>query len=173
MSLHGERPNSREGAPVTGTVEVAFSEAYKLSLTPEWRSVCQRHHCMLLEGPEGVTETVLSLLKPHLRTPVVWTGSQSPLEFPSGPCGALVLPDVKALGRQEQLRLLAWLNTPRDRTQVVSTTAHPLFPWVERGHFDEALHYRLNVIRLCVDSKLITAIPRIALESSTGARLQQ
>jgi hypothetical protein len=157
---------------VTGTVEVALSEAYKLSLTPEWRSVCNRHHCMLIEGPESVTETVLALLKPHLLTPVVWTGSQSPLEFPAGSCGALVLRDVTALGRREQLRLLAWLNAPRDRTQVVSTTPHPLFPWVVRGHFDEALYYRLNVIRLRVDSKAITPFQGTAIESSTVARLE-
>jgi hypothetical protein len=120
---------------VTERVEVVPSQAdtVRLASTHEWRSVCTRHHCMLLEGPDGVTETVLSLLKPHLRTPVVWTGSESPLEFPCGPCGALVLRDVTALGRQEQLRLLARLNTPRARTQVVSTTSHPLFPWVVAG----------------------------------------
>ncbi len=172
MSLHGERPNSRRGAPVMGRVEVVLSDTVRLASTHEWRSVCTRHHCMLLEGPEGVTETVLSLLKPHLRSPVVWTGSESPLEFPSGPCGALVLRDVTALGRQEQLRLLAWLNTPRDRKQVVSTTAHPLFPWVVRGHFDEALYYRLNVIRLRVGSHAITAVPGTTIGSSTGARLE-
>jgi len=159
---------------VTGKVEVVLSEAntVRLASTHEWRSVCTRHHCMLIEGPESVTETVLTLLKPHLRAPVVWTGSQSPFEFPADPCGALVLRDVTALGRQEQLRLLAWLNAPRDRTQVVSTTAHPLFPWVVRGHFDEALYYRLNVIRLRVDSKAITAFQRTAIKSSTVARLE-
>ncbi len=158
---------------MTGRVEVALSQADtdRLASTHEWRSVCTRHHCMLLEGPDGVTETVLSLLKPHLRAPVVWTGSQSPLEFPSGPCGALVLRDVTALGRQEQLRLLAWLNAPRARTQVVSTTAHPLFPWVVSGHFDEALYYRLNVIRLCVGSHAIAAIPATSIEPSAGAGL--
>ena len=55
---------------MTGTVGVVRSEAdtFRLALTQEWRSVCTRHHCMLLEGPEDVTETVLLHLKPHLRT---------------------------------------------------------------------------------------------------------
>jgi hypothetical protein len=46
---------------MTGTVEVVRSEAntFRPALTQEWRSVCTRHHCMLLEGPEDVTETVL------------------------------------------------------------------------------------------------------------------
>ena len=154
-----------------GTVEVVLSEAgtFRLASTHEWRSVCLRHHCVLLEGPEEVTESVLSLLKPHLRTPVVWTCSPSLREFPAAPSGALVLRDVAALGQQEQTRLFRWLDDPRGPKQVVSTTAHPLFTSVARGHFDEALYYRLNVIRLCVALKAIAAIPTAAIESSTGA----
>src|SRR6185503_13466816 len=124
---------------------------------------------MLFEGPDEVTETLLSLLEPHLRLPVVWTSSQSLGAFPSASSGALVLRDVAALGRHEQTRLLGWLDDRHGRKQVVSTTAQPLFPWVARGHFDEALYYRLNVIRVCVDSKAIAAIPRTGSESSTGA----
>jgi len=157
---------------VTGTVEVVFSEAdtFRLaSTTHEWRSVCLRHHCMLLEGPEEVTETVLSLLKPHLRTPVVWTCSQSLRELPAASSGALVLRDVAALGRQEQTQLFRWLDDPHGPKQVVSTTADPLFPWVARGHFDEALYYRLNVIRLSVALKAMAPVPRAAIESSAGA----
>jgi sigma-54-interacting transcriptional regulator len=156
---------------VKGPVEVVLSEADTLRLvsTREWRSVCKRHHPMLLEGPEEVTETVLSLLKPHLRTPVVWTCSQSLREFPAASSGALVLRDVAALGRQEQTRLFRWLDDPHGPKQVVSTTARPLFASVARGHFDEALYYRLNVIRLSVALKAMAPIPRSAIESSAGA----
>ena len=139
-----------------------------LASTPQWRSVCTRHYSMLLEGPEEVTEAVLALLKPHLCTPVVWTSSPSLREFPPASSGALVLRDVTALGRQEQTRLLGWLDDRHGLKQVVSTTTRPLFPWVARGHFDEALYYRLNVIRLCVDSKAIVAIPRTATASTGG-----
>ena len=151
-----------------GTVEVVRSEAgtFRLASTHEWRSVCTRHHSLLLEGPEEVTETVLSLLKPHLRTPVVWTCSQSSREFPAASSCALVLRDVAALGRQEQTRLFRWLDDPHGPKQVVSTTANSLFASVARGHFDEALYYRLNVIRLSVAMKAMAPIPR---ESSTGA----
>jgi Sigma-54 interaction domain len=146
-------------APVTGAVEVALSRGHKFSVasTPEWRGVCARHHNMLLEGPEDSTKEALLLLKPHLRKPVVWARSQTPFELPAGECGGLVLQDVAALGRQEQAGLLAWLEDPTDRKQVVATTAHPLFPLVERGLFDETLYYRLAVIRLCVDSSLTVA----------------
>ncbi len=124
---------------------------------------------MLLEGPEEVTETVLSLLKPHLRTPVVWTCSQSLPELPATSSGALVLRDVASLRQQEQTRLFRWLNDRHGHKQVVSTTAHPLFASVAGGHFDEALYYRLNVIRLSVALKAMAANPRTAIESSTGA----
>lgn len=149
---------------MTGSVGVVFPEAdtIRLASTHEWRSVCTRHHCMLLEGPEDVTETVLLHLKPHLCTPVVWTWSQLPREFPAGQCGALVLRNVAALGRKEQERLLGWLDAPHGPAQVVSTTAHPLFSSVARGRFDDVLYYRLNVIRLCVDSNAIAALPTTA-----------
>ena len=117
---------------------------------------------MLLEGPDDVTETVLLHLKPHLRTPVVWTRSQLPRDFPAGQCGSLVLRNVAALGRKEQARLLGWLDAPHGPTQVVSTTAHPLFSSVARGRFDDVLYYRLNVIRVCVDSNAIAAFPTTA-----------
>jgi hypothetical protein len=155
---------------VIGTVEVVLSEAgtFRLASTHEWRSVCLRHHSMLLEGPEEVTETVLSLLKPHLRTPVVWTCSQSLPELPATSSGALVLRDVAALGRPEQTRLLRWLDDRHGPKQVVSTTAHPLFSSVARGRFDDALYYRLNVIRLSVALKAMAPSPRSAIESTTG-----
>jgi len=108
---------------VTGTNGVVppTADTIRLASTQEWRSVCTRHHCMLLEGPEDVTETVLLHLKPHLRTPVVWTCSQLPRDFPAGLCGALVLRDVAALGRKEQERLLGWLDAPHGPLQGVHT----------------------------------------------------
>jgi len=156
---------------VIETVEVVLSGAgtFPFASSHEWRSVCARHHSMLLEGPEEATETVLSLLKPHLRTPVVWTCSQSLREFPAAASGAVVLRDVAALCRPGQTRLFKWLDDPHGPKQVVSTSAHPLFPSVARGHFDEALYYRLNVIRLSVALKAMAPIPRSAIESSTGA----
>jgi transcriptional regulator of acetoin/glycerol metabolism len=73
-----------------------------------------------------------------------------PLELPTHGCGALVLRNVGALDRYEQAALLRWLDG--ERKQVVSTTAHPLYPLVARGLFDEALYYRLSVLRMTIDS---------------------
>jgi hypothetical protein len=136
------------------TVGVVVSPEQELELisTPEWGSLCRERHNLLLEGPEESTEGVLLFLAPYLRKPVFWKPSQAPFARATGECGALVLQNVAALGREEQSELLRWIDDSSGRTQVVSTTAQPLFPLVKRGLFDEALYYRLNVVLLCVDS---------------------
>jgi hypothetical protein len=121
----------------------------ELISTPEWHSVCTRPHNALFEGPEHVTETLLLILAPHLRTPAIWKRAPTPLELPTDECGSLVLRNVSALDRHGQAALSRWLDTGR---QVISTTAHPLFPLITRGLFDEALYYRLNVMLLSTDS---------------------
>ena len=120
--------------------------------TPEWVSVCARRHNVLLEGSDESTESAVLFLAPYLCRPVVWKPPHGPVALPSGECGALVLQNVEALSRSEQTELLRWLENATDRKQVVSTTVQPLFPLVERGLFDEALYYRLNVMLLSVDA---------------------
>ena len=121
--------------------------------TPEWVSLCARRHNVLLEGSDESTESVLLFLAPYLCRPVVWKPPHAPVVLPSGGCGALVLQDVGALSRPEQSELFRWLENSIDRKQVVSTTVQPLFPLVERGLFDEALYYRLNVMLLSVNAR--------------------
>jgi hypothetical protein len=116
-----------------------------IASSPEWQSVVDGHCNLLLEGPQAWTEAVLCQLAPLLETPVICVTSHRPRRFPAGDCGALVLRDVDALRRDEQRLLLEWLD---DGRQVISATTHSLFPLVVRGSFDEALYYRLNVIRL-------------------------
>jgi transcriptional regulator of acetoin/glycerol metabolism len=41
---------------------------------------------------------------------------------------------------------------------VISTSSHPLFSRVERGLFAEPLYYRLNVMRMPVDSSNIRPV---------------
>lgn len=120
--------------------------------TPEWISLCAGRHNVLLEGSDESTESVLLFLAPYLCRPVVWKPPHAPVALPSSGCGALVLQNVGALSRPEQVELRRWLDSSTDRKQVVSTTVQPLFPLVERGLFDAALYYRLNVILLCVDA---------------------
>ena len=120
--------------------------------TPEWVSLCAERHNVLLEGSDESTENVLLFLAPYLCRPVVWKPPHAPVALPTGGCGALVLQNVGALSRPDQAELLQWLENSTDRKQVVSTTVQPLFSLVERGLFDEALYYRLNVMLLCVDA---------------------
>jgi Sigma-54 interaction domain len=64
-----------------------------------------------------------------------------------------VLQNIAALDRPDQARLRVWLDDPTRRTQVVSTTAYPLFPLVDCHVFDATLYYRLNLVRFCVDQE--------------------
>ena len=108
-------------------------------------------HCILLEGPAVSIEVVLSFLEPYLREPVTWNPRGTRLRLPPDSCGALVLQNVSGLNRDDQARLLAWLNDPSHQTQIVSATTAPLFPLVCANLFDATLYYRLNVVRCPLD----------------------
>jgi len=116
--------------------------AFSFRSTVEW--CCPRLN-VLLEGPEASTLAVLRLLQPHLPAPVIRRTKGAPFQIPAGEVGALILEDVGGLGAEEQARLLAWIDR-RPLTQIVSTTAYPLFGFVTRGGFDASLYYRLNII---------------------------
>ncbi len=135
---------------MTNAVAVLQGLGPEIVSTPEWRSVSTRQHNVIFEGPEHVTEAVLLRLQSYLRLPAIWKRAPTPLELPTGRCGALVLRNVNALDRYEQAALLRWLDA--EGKQVVSTTAHPLFPLIARGLFDEALYYRLNTTLMRIDS---------------------
>ena len=138
------------------TQDVAFvpGPGFGLMLLPEWGTLCTQHPNVLLEGSDESTASVVHFLAPHLCRPVLWKPSHAPLALPTGRCGALVLQNVAAMSRWEQVELLQWLENSEERKQVISTTAQPLFALVGRGLFDTELYYRLNIMRLCVDSSL-------------------
>jgi hypothetical protein len=69
-----------------------------------------------------------------------------PLPRRSAQSGIVVLRDVDALKRDEQLRFLDWLDSSSKRIQVVSTASAPLLGLVEARAFDAALYYRLNTV---------------------------
>jgi hypothetical protein len=133
---------------------IAATDADASLLAPystEWASLCAHRHNALIEGPAAATRAVLRLLQPHVRGPIVWKRPHAPFELPGGEARALILEGVAALTTQEQARLLACLDSLESRTQVVSTTEHPLFALVAGGLFDAALYYRLNVVVLRVE----------------------
>lgn len=132
----------------------ALSSGRRQDLIPalEWDCLCRCRPNVLIECPADSTDSLVRLVEPHLRGPVQWTPAGMRLTLPER--GSVVLQDVSALGRQEQAELFRWLGDLHDHRQVVALTTRPLFPWVSRGLFDEALYYRLNVMLLYVDSGL-------------------
>jgi hypothetical protein len=100
---------------------------------------------MLLEGPEAATEAVLHALRAHCHEPVRDWDDALGDERPR----TLIVRDVAALPATEQQRLLRWIVMGQ-RSQIISTTAQPLFPLVERDLFLVDLFYQLNVFRLDV-----------------------
>ena len=133
-----------------GKLDSAPLLAFSFLSTVEWRSP---RHNVLLEGSEPSTLAVLRLLEPHLPEPVIRRGRGSPLHLPGCDIGALILEEVSDLSGDEQARLLAWIDG-RCQTQIVSTTARPLFERVARGLFDASLYYRLNVIVVELERRL-------------------
>jgi hypothetical protein len=117
--------------PAVNTAAVADLSIPELRPT-EWTSLRDCRHNLLIEGPVAATHDVLRRLEPHLRQPVV------------------IFEDVAALGATDQRRLLARLDGPGPRAQVISTAEQALYTLVTRGQFDEALYYRLNVMLLRV-----------------------
>jgi hypothetical protein len=102
---------------------------------------------LLLIGPRHATDGVVSALWPAMKAGT-WHPGQS-LELPAGG-GTLILHDVGHLDREDQRRLLRWLDAESGRAQVVSTSPSPLLLRMASGAFLEALYYRLNTI--CVNA---------------------
>jgi hypothetical protein len=118
----------------------------------EWRLLSERPCNVLLEGAVPATDAVLRLWHAHICEPIAWHQPPAPLDLPSSEAGALILRDATALNRDEQRRLLAWMDGMGSRTQVITTASCPLFALVAAGLFDAALYYRLNVLLLRVAS---------------------
>lgn len=105
---------------------------------------------VLLMGTNDVVNRVMAALHERLPAPVAQWSPGDEFTLPAADqVGAVVLNDVGALGIQEQIQLLEWLNTAQGRTQVVSTAPTLLLPRVKAGAFIDTLYYRLNT--LCLD----------------------
>jgi hypothetical protein len=135
---------------VTKVVNPAVLPKHDHLAASEWESLRTWRYNVLLEGPRPSTDALVRLLVPHLPRPVLWNPIHTPYALLARECGALVLQNVGALARGEQNRLLRWITESNQRRQVISTSAHPLFPLVACGLFDEVLYYRLSVMLLRV-----------------------
>ena len=109
----------------------------------KWRVILTRRPNVLIEGPAAATEAVLDALRAHCGEPVGYWGDTLGEQRPP----TLIVRDVAALTATDQQRLLGWLDAG-ERSQILSTTAQPLYSLVERGVFLADLFYRLNVVRL-------------------------
>ena len=121
-----------------------------VELALEWNAVSRERCNVLVEALPPVAGRILAALRPELRgpiheyTPDIGTPVPEPIE------GTLILFEVASLSPGQQAKLLQWLNDRQGNVQVASTSSEPLFPFVERGTFDAALYYRLNIVRIAV-----------------------
>ena len=114
---------------------------------PEWRALLAKPPSVLFEGAETLTDAFVNMLTPYLRPPIQWSQPGAALDLRDDQ-GSLVLREVAALDREQQSHLNRWLEDKSAPRQIVATTKTPLFTLVERGLFDPALYYRLNVVLL-------------------------
>lgn len=121
-----------------------------VELTLEWNAVAREHCNVLVEGVPTVAAPVLAVLRGHLRAPIHEYNPSIGSPVPEPTEGTLVLLEVASLDLRQQAKLLRWLSDRQGSVQVASTSSEPLFPLVERGAFDAALYYRLNVVRIAV-----------------------
>src|SRR5262245_7843 len=131
-----------------------------LQIREEWRLARQAHKDLqvagmprtnlLLIGSPGATRIVMEMLWLELRDPILTRRPRQRLELPApGRASTLVLHDVEDLTRDDQLRLLRWLDQMGSRIRVVTTTRTSLWPRIKSGAFSDTLYYRLNTV--CVD----------------------
>ncbi len=121
-----------------------------IELAPEWITVACEHCNVLVEAVPAAAAPILALLRARLRAPIHEYNPNVGGPVPEPMEGTLILFEVASLDLRQQARLLRWLNDRQGAVQVASTSSQPLFPLVERGAFDAALYYRLNVVRIAI-----------------------
>src|SRR5262249_8832736 len=119
-------------------------------LPEDWRLArLSRLNLLLIHGARPI-ENLLGLIAQDMPKPIaVWKPGERLVLPTLGYSGTMILRDVGDLTREEQQRLLKWLERASGHTQVVSTTQSALLPIVQAGRFDDTLYYRINTV--CVD----------------------
>jgi hypothetical protein len=121
-----------------------------VELAPEWNTVAREHCNVLVEALPAAAAPILAVLRGRLRAPIHEYNPKVGGPVPEPTEGTLLLFEVASLAPKQQAKLLRWLNDRQGSVQVASTSSEPLFPLVERGTFDAALYYRLNVVRIAI-----------------------
>jgi len=144
------------------SAEPAFSP-FAIS-ADQWRAVLTERPNVILLGTHAATDAVLKALEPRLTRPVWRSCARTGFALPPGP-GAFVLHQLSGLSAIRQVHLLEWLTAIEEKAhvQVVSTTASPIFPLVERGAFLPDLYFRLNGLTLDLDPATASRWPAGAL----------
>ena len=102
---------------------------------------------VLLSGMDNVVKSILETILSDLETPIAsWYPGERLTLPPVARAGTMILYDVGAMNREEQLRLLAWSELAAGKIQIVSTASTPLLPLVTTGVFSDTLYYRLNTV---------------------------
>ena len=103
---------------------------------------------LLLVGTERQVAKLLRFAVPDPSQAAVVRCQNGRLVLPAASFGArtIIIRDVDALTSDDQQKLCEWLDSRRDRAQVVSTASAPLVPLVDGQLFNDALYYRLNVV---------------------------
>jgi hypothetical protein len=102
---------------------------------------------LLLSGMDDVVQNILETILSDLDTPIAsWYPGERLVLPPVPRAGTMILHDVGAMNREDQLRLLAWSELAAGKTRIVSTASTPLLPLVSAGTFNDTLYYRLNTI---------------------------
>ena len=103
---------------------------------------------LLVVGTERLVLSLVSSLVADVNPDFMIQCRDGLLRLPPRPSqsGIVVLRDVDALEKVEQLRFLNWVDSASKRLQVVSTASAPLLRLVEARKFDATLYYRLNMV---------------------------
>lgn len=121
-----------------------------IELALEWNAIVRERCNVLVEALPAVAGRILAALRPELRGPIHEYTPDIGTPVPAPTEGTLILFEVASLVPGQQATLLRWLNDRQGSVQVASTSSEPLFPFVERGTFDAALYYRLNIVRIAI-----------------------
>ena len=109
---------------------------------------------LLLVGAEMMVSSFLCSLWSNLAEPVAVRRRGERLRLPpsSEPVGTMILHAVDTLTDYEQRALKDWLTVRNGQTRVISTASTSLLPMVEACAFSDWLYYRLNVVRVDLQS---------------------